>query len=344
MTKKHTLLPFLITAVVLFVSMVVSIAVGSVFIPLNTLADVLKQGLTGGHSALDPSGVFLKIITDLRVPRTLLLALTGAALAGSGGAYQGLFRNPLADPFLIGVSSGAGLGAVLAIMLPVTATMSGLMTVPAAAFAGAMLTVLVVVQLARVGKTVPTTNLILAGVAVNAFTSALTSALMIHSTGELRRALVWLMGGAVQTGWQPLLGVLPYMVIGLTGLVLVGHPLNVLQFGEEQAHQLGIRVQRVRWFTILLATLTTAAAVAFVGIIGFVGLVVPHIIRLTWGGDYRRLIPLSMLGGASLLLLTDVVARTVIAPQEIPVGIVTALVGGPFFLWVLHRSKAQNYW
>ena len=164
------------------------------------------------------------------------------------------------------------------------------------------------------------------------------------STGELRRALVWLMGGAVQTGWKPLLGVLPYMIIGMTGLVLVGHPLNVLQFGEEQAQQLGIRVQRVRWFTILLATLTTAAAVAFVGIIGFVGLVVPHIIRLTWGGDYRRLIPLSMLGGASLLLLTDVVARTVIAPQEIPVGIVTALVGGPFFLWVLHRSKAQNYW
>jgi iron complex transport system permease protein len=344
MPKKNTLLPFLVTAGVLVASILISIAVGSVFIPFNTLVDVLKQGLTGGQSALDPSGVFLKIITDLRIPRTLLLALAGAALAGSGGAYQGLFRNPLADPFLIGVSSGAGLGAVLAIMIPASNTMSGLMSVPAAAFAGALVTVLVVVQLARVGKTVPITNLILAGVAVNAFASALTSALMIHSTGELRRALVWLMGGAVQTGWKPLLGVLPYMIIGMTGLVLVGHPLNVLQFGEEQAQQLGIRVQRVRWFTILLATLTTAAAVAFVGIIGFVGLVVPHIIRLTWGGDYRRLIPLSMLGGASLLLLTDVVARTVIAPQEIPVGIVTALVGGPFFLWVLHRSKAQNYW
>jgi len=134
------------------------------------------------------------------------------------------------------------------------------------------------------------------------------------------------------------------MVVGLGGLVLIGHPLNVLQFGEEQAAQLGINVQRARWITILLATLSTAAAVAFTGIIGFVGLVVPHIIRLVWGSDYRRLIPLSMLGGASMLLLSDVVARTIIAPQEVPVGIVTALLGAPFFLWILKRSKAQNYW
>jgi iron complex transport system permease protein len=152
------------------------------------------------------------------------------------------------------------------------------------------------------------------------------------------------MGGAIMTGWSPILAVLPYMLIALAGLVLIGHPLNVLQFGEEQALQLGIRVQRARWITIALATLSTAAAVAFAGIIGFVGLVVPHIIRLLWGTDYRRLIPLSMLGGASLLLLTDVVARSLIAPQEIPVGIVTALLGAPFFLWVLKLAKAQNYW
>jgi len=134
------------------------------------------------------------------------------------------------------------------------------------------------------------------------------------------------------------------MVIGLTGLVLVGHPLNVLQFGEEQAQQLGIRVQRVKWITVLLATISTAAAVAFAGIIGFVGLVVPHIMRLLYGGDYRRLIPLSILGGGAMLLLMDVAARTVMAPQEVPVGIITSLFGAPFFLWVLKRSKSQNYW
>ncbi len=344
MQQKNTLSPFLITALILIASAVLSVAVGSVFIPLPTLWDVLRSGIQGTASALDPDGVYLKILSDLRLPRMLMLALVGAALAGSGGAYQGLFRNPLADPFLIGVSSGAGLGAVLAMLVRSPYTPSGLMSVPLAAFCGALLTVIIVALLARVGRTVPTTNLILAGVAVSSFASAVTSALMIHSTGELRRALVWLMGGAIMTGWSPILAVLPYMLVALTGLVLIGHPLNVLQFGEEQALQLGIRVQRARWITISLATLATAAAVAFAGIIGFVGLVVPHIIRLLWGGDYRRLIPLSMLGGASLLLLTDVVARSIIAPQEIPVGIVTALLGAPFFLWILKLSKAQNYW
>ncbi len=344
MRKQHTLPPYLIVVVILFAAALLSVAVGSVSIPLNTLGNVIVSALQQKPAALDPNGVYLKIITDLRLPHMLLLMLVGAALAGSGGAYQGLFRNPLADPFLIGISSGAGLGAVIAMLIKSPYTPAGLMRVPLAAFAGGVVTVFIVTMLARVGRTVPTTNLILAGVAVSSFTSALTSGLMIQSMGEVRRALVWLMGGSMMTGWQPLLGLLPYMVVGLGGLVLIGHPLNVLQFGEEQAAQLGINVQRARWITILLATLSTAAAVAFTGIIGFVGLVVPHIIRLVWGSDYRRLIPLSMLGGASMLLLSDVVARTIIAPQEVPVGIVTALLGAPFFLWILKRSKAQNYW
>jgi iron complex transport system permease protein len=344
MKHSRTLPPYLILAAILIASAVVSVAVGSVSIPLRTLGDVILSALRGAGSTLDPNGVYLKIITGLRLPHMLMLMLVGAALAGSGGAYQGLFRNPLADPFLIGISSGAGLGAVTVMLIRSPYEPGGVMTVPLAAFVGGVVTVVVVTMLARVGKTVPTTNLLLAGVAVSSFASALTSGLMIQSTGEVRRALVWLMGGAMMTGWQPLLGGAPYIALGLTGLVLIGHPLNVLQFGEEQAQQLGVRVQRVRWITILLATLATAAAVSFAGIIGFVGLVVPHIIRLVWGGDYRRLIPLSMLGGASMLLLADVAARTVIAPQEVPVGIVTALLGAPFFLWILKRSKAQNYW
>jgi len=278
MRKKNTFSPFLILTLILITSALLSIAVGSVFIPLPTLWEVVTSALRGTATALDADGVYLKILGDLRLPRMLMLTLVGAALAGSGGAYQGLFRNPLADPFLIGVSSGAGLGAVLAMLARSPHTQSGLLSVPLAAFCGAMLTVLIVTLLARVGRTVPTTNLILAGVAVSSFASAVTSALMIHSTGELRRALVWLMGGAIMTGWSPVLAVLPFMLIALTGLVLIGHPLNVLQFGEEQALQLGIRVQRARWVTIALATLATAAAVAFAGIIGFVGLVVGVVI------------------------------------------------------------------
>ncbi len=344
MTKKGPLRPFGLWVIVLLVAVVLSIVVGSVSISPGVLLDLVLSGVRGEPSALDPSGVYLKIVSELRIPRAVLLMLVGAALAGSGGAYQGLFRNPLADPFLIGVASGAGLGAVMAMLIDWPYNALGLLAIPAAAFLGAVLAVLVVAQLARVGKTVPTTNLILAGVAVSSFTSAVTSALMINSTGEVRRALVWLMGGVTRTGWEPVLGILPYMLIGLTGLILVGHPLNVLQFGDEQARQLGIRVQRVKWLTIILATLVTAAAVSFAGIIGFVGLVVPHIVRLLYGGDYRRIIPLSIIGGAAMLLLMDVVARTILAPQEVPVGIITSLLGAPFFLWVLKRSKSQNYW
>lgn len=344
MTKKGPLRPFGLWVIVLLVAVVLSIVVGSVSISPGVLLDLVLSGVRGEPSTLDPSGVYLKIISELRIPRAVLLMLVGAALAGSGGAYQGLFRNPLADPFLIGVASGAGLGAVTAMLIDWPYNALGLLAIPAAAFLGAVLAVLVVAQLARVGKTVPTTNLILAGVAVSSFTSAVTSALMINSTGEVRRALVWLMGGVTRTGWEPVLGILPYMLIGLTGLILVGHPLNVLQFGDEQARQLGIRVQRVKWLTIILATLVTAAAVSFAGIIGFVGLVVPHIVRLLYGGDYRRIIPLSIIGGAAMLLLMDVVARTILAPQEVPVGIITSLLGAPFFLWVLKRSKSQNYW
>ncbi len=223
-------------------------------------------------------------------------------------------------------------------------TTLGLMAIPFSAFIGAVLAVVIVSLMARVGNTIPTTNLILAGVVVSSFCTALSSLLMINASGDLRRALVWLLGGSTQTGWSPVLSVLPYALIGMGILLAVGNPLNVMQFGDEQASQLGIPVTRIRWLTIIAATLTTAAAVAYAGIIGFVGLIVPHIIRMLWGGDYRRLIPLSFLGGASLLLLTDTAARSLFAPQEIPVGIITALLGAPFFLFILRRSKSQNYW
>jgi len=325
---------------VLIVAILLSIAVGSVSIPFRDLLQILL----GEAQQVAETETFKTILYDLRLPRTALLALVGAALAGSGSAYQGIFRNPLADPYLIGVASGAGLGAVLAMSVQWPYTTTGLMAVPMAAFLGAMLTVLVVYELARVGKTLPTTNLILAGVAISSFANALTSFLMLRSTGELRRALVWLMGGAVQTGWESVLAILPYVVIGLGILLINSHALNVMQFGDEQAQQLGIPVQRVRRTVLVAASLTTAAAVSYAGVIGFVGLIVPHIVRLVWGGDYRRVMPLSILGGASFLLIADVVARVVMAPQEIPVGIITALVGAPFFLWILRRARQKYEW
>ena len=336
--------PYLITTLLLLLAIALSVAVGSVFIPFPTLGALFLSRLRGLNDPQELS-TFGVIVFSLRIPRTILIALAGAGLSGSGAAYQGLFRNPLADPYLIGVAAGAGLGAILAMNTGfATQSIFGLLAVPAAAFAGALLTVVIVYQLARVGRTLPTTNLILAGVAVSSFASALTSFLMLTSTGELRRAIVWLLGGATMSGWQPVIAMAPYILVGLGVLLNTGHALNVFQFGEEQAAQMGLPVGRLRRVIVIAASLTTAAAVSFAGVIGFIGLIVPHLVRFLWGGDYRRILPLSVILGAAVLLFADVLARVVLAPQELPVGIITALAGAPFFLWVLRRARQQAFW
>ncbi len=327
--------PLLSSFLFLFIALLLSLAIGSVFISPNELWQTLLGNGTDTAEA---------ILWKIRLPRTILISLTGAALGGSGAAYQGLFRNPLADPFLIGVASGAGLGAVIAMSIQWPYSFWGLMAIPFAAFLAALLTVFIVYLFARVGRTIPTTNLILAGVAFSSFATSLTSFLMIRSTSEVRRALGWLLGGASQSGWDAILALLPYLVIGLGVLTFSGHALNVLQFGDDQAQQLGLNVTRAKRIILIAASLATAAAVAFSGIIGFIGLIVPHLSRLWFGPDYRRLLPLSALGGATALLVCDILARILLAPQEIPVGIITALAGAPFFLWVLRRSKNQGYW
>ena len=327
--------PLLSTFFLLLIALLLSLAIGSIFLSPAELWNTLL----GRGSATSTS-----ILWRIRLPRTILIALTGAALGGSGATYQGLFRNPLADPFLIGVASGAGLGAVIAMSVKWPYSFWGLMAIPMAAFIAALLTVFIVYTLARVGQTVPTTNLILAGVAFSSFATSLTSFLMIRSTSEVRRALGWLLGGASLGGWTAILAITPYLVIGLGILILSSHALNLLQFGDEQAQQLGLNVGRTKRILLTASSLATAAAVAFSGIIGFIGLIVPHVMRLWFGPDYRRLLPLSILGGAIALLVSDVIARVVIAPQEIPVGIITSLAGAPFFLWILRRSKNQGFW
>jgi iron complex transport system permease protein len=328
--------PYFLSLLALAVMLILSLAIGSVFIPPAELLRALR--------GVGESETFRTILWNIRMPRTVLIAVVGAALAGSGAAYQGLFRNPLADPYLIGVASGAGLGAVLAMSINWPYTTLGLLAVPLAAFIASLLTVYLVYTFAHIGGSVPTTNLILAGVAVSSFATALTSFLMLRSTGEVRRAIGWLLGGVSLVSWDAILVLIPYLVLGLFALVLNGYALNLLQFGDDQATQMGLNVRRAKFIIIVAASLVTAAAVSFAGIIGFVGLVVPHVIRIWWGVDYRRLIPLSIICGASALLMADVIARVVISPQELPVGVVTALAGAPFFLWVLRRSKNQGLW
>jgi len=338
-TSSMNLRPYLLNLLFLLFAVLLSLVIGSVFIPPAALWQVLL-----GNTSTEPYKTFAFIVWNIRLPRTALITLAGAALGGSGAAYQGLFRNPLADPYLIGVASGAGLGAVAAMTIQWPYNYWGLMAIPMAAFVAGMLTVLVVYWLARMGNTVPTTNLILAGVAVSSFATALTSFLMLQSTGEVRRALGWLFGGISFSGWDAVLAMLPYILLSLGVLLFCGHALNLLQFGDEQAQQMGLPVNRARMIILVSASLATAGAVAFAGIIGFIGLVAPHVVRLIWGVDYRRILPLSILTGAAALLLADVLARVVLSPQELPVGLVTALAGAPFFLWVLRRAKNQGYW
>ena len=338
--KKFTAHPYLTSTTLLILVLLVSIMVGSVFIPVENIFRVL-----GNTISRTPTPDSLKSITailiKLRIPRVVLIALTGAALSGSGAAYQGLFRNPLADPYLIGVASGAGLGAVIAMSFNWPYKIGNMLLIPLAAFAGALFTVWLVTQLAKVRQTIPITNLILAGVAISSFFTAFTSLLMLFSDDELHRALSWLLGGGTISGWQPVISMLPYLLIGGTLLIFMGHPLNVLQFGEEQAQQLGMPVKTVQRVVIIAASLVSAAAVAYAGIIGFIGLIVPHAIRLIWTGNYKQLIPLSMINGATVLLISDMLARTVLSPRELPVGIITSMFGAPFFLWILRQSREK---
>ena len=318
------------------VVMVVTLAIGSTHIPLATLGNILlaKLPFIGVESTWASS--METIIFDIRLPRLLLAGLVGASLAVAGATYQGLFRNPLADPYLIGVAQGAALGAVTGFLLPVSWQAA---SIPLLAFAGALLAVAVVYSIARVGKTLPMTTLILAGVALGAFLAAITSYLMIASGDKLHGIISWLLGTFSLTSWWQVTMVIPYISVGIVVIWLHARPLNVMQLDEEQAQQLGINVERVKLILLGAATLITAAAVCFCGIIGFVGIIIPHAVRLIWGPDHRFLLPLSTLAGASFLILADTVARTLLAPTEIPVGVITAFLGAPFFLYLLRQKK-----
>lgn len=317
-----------------------SIGIGSVFIPPDMVVKILLSRLPFLSIYTDAPGTFQAILFDIRLPRVALVALTGAALATSGAAYQGLFRNPLADPYLIGVAAGAGLGAIAAIALrPESPFSASPFLVPLAAFVGALVTVTMVYQLGRVGRSTPTTTLILAGVAVGALATAVSTFIMLRVGQQMVHVMAFLLGGYSAAGWEAVVAITPFTALGFALMYLYARPLNLLLFDEEQAQHLGVNVGQVKLVIIVSATLTTAAAVAFSGLIGFVGLIVPHAARLVVGPDHRRLLPVAALGGAGFLMLADLLARTLIAPEELPLGVVTAFAGAPFFLFLLRRAK-----
>ena len=325
-------------AAVAALAAMVAASQGSVHIPLGAVVDMAAAQLPGVGASDHPSS-WNTILWQLRLPRVALALIVGAGLAMSGAAYQGLFKNPLADPYLVGVASGAGLAATIVLLAGVPLYFAGVGILPIAAFCGGIASVAIAYSVARSGQGTPLTTLILAGVAISALTASVTSLLMIRSDPDLRPVLSWLMGSFIAAEWSDSLVVLLYLAPSVCVLLGLARVLNVVQLSEEHASMLGVDVERVKIALIVAATLATSAAVSFTGLIGFVGLVAPHVVRILWGVDYRFIIPMSGLIGATFLVLADLMARTIVSPGELPVGVVTAFCGAPFFLYILMRRR-----
>lgn len=286
--------------------------------------------------ASDLSATQQAILWELRLPRVVLGGLVGAMLGIAGGAYQGVFRNPLADPYLLGVAAGAGLGATIII---VSATEANTALLPIAAFAGGTVAVAMTYAIGRSIGGRSATTIILAGVAVAAFFTALQTYLQQRNLETVRQVYTWILGRLTTTGWSEVLILLPYVVVSTVVLLFHRRLLDALSVGDAEADALGVPTGRVRAVVVVFATLGTAAAVAVSGLIAFVGLIVPHTVRLLVGASYRTLLPMSAVLGAAFLILADLTARTIASPAELPIGVITAFVGAPFFGLILRTSK-----
>jgi iron complex transport system permease protein len=343
-TSRSVVLTILAVALLLVVAL--SLSIGQLFIAPAELGALLAK--KAGWTSIETSAVHEAVLWSIRLPRILMTLLIGAALAVSGAALQGLFRNPLVEPGLIGVSSGAALAVVLLIvfggLFSITRETGGMQVwMPAAAFAGGLLTTVVVMRLAgQLGKT-NMAVLILGGVAVNALAGALMGlAIFYADENQLRTFTFWTLGDLGGATWRNLAVAGPVLLVATVGLLFFQQPLNAIAVGEAEAFHMGVDVEQVKRNIVLLSALAVGVSVSLAGTIGFVGLVVPHLVRVLFHSDHQMVLPASLLGGPLLLLLADLVARTVVAPSELPIGVVTALVGAPFFIFLLLRSKKSN--
>lgn len=323
----------------------ISVTVGPAGITIKEALALLVAKVPGLGSLVDISPypkTHQVIVYQVRAPRVVLAALVGGALAAVGTTFQGLFKNPMADPYVIGVSSGAALGAAVGIVTGFSRLL-GIWALPVAAFAGAALTTVLVYKLARVGNKLPVFNLLLAGVALSSFMTAIMSFLMILHARELAQIVYWTLGSFAGKDWSQVKVAAPVIVTGIAILWFFARELNAMLFGEETARTLGVDPEKMKKAILVVAAVTVSSAVAVSGTIGFVGLIVPHTVRLLTGPDHRFLLPCSVLVGGAFMVATDTFARVALAPTEIPVGIITALCGSPFFIYLLRKKKASVF-
>jgi len=318
----------------------ISVCIGSVNIPVLDLINIIYDKILGN---INPNSNFDVIIFKIRIPRVLLAGVVGFALGMSGSTYQGLFRNNLADPYLIGVASGAALGATIIIVSPIPLYFGVINLLPLGAFLGSILCVMLAYLISYQSDSLTLTTLLLAGIAISSVCGAITALLMLSSDPNIRPVLSWLFGSFTSARMEHVLLVLIYIIPSFLFILSFSKFINILQLGEDHAILLGVNVEYVKKGLIIAASLATAGAVSFCGLIGFVGLIAPHMVRLIWGTDYRYLIPLSSIVGAILLILADLVARTILGASELPVGLVTAFCGGPFFLFILRYQRKYRF-
>ncbi|HWR14378.1 MAG TPA: iron ABC transporter permease [Terriglobales bacterium] len=332
--RPSTAAAMLLLSALLVAAVIVASGLGAVRVPLRTMLRALVNPAESGDAAV--------ILFSLRLPRVLAAALAGAGLSATGVLFQGLFRNPLADPFVLGASGGAALGGALAVFIFPTLSIAGIGGSGLLAFAGALLTMVVVWNLARHNARFAIENMLLAGFAVGTILNAATSAFELRQEAANPGARIlsaWLYGQIGVPPWVQIVTVAVVMLCGIAFALPVARKLNTLALGEDYALQLGIQVKRVRLQVLIIGSLLTAMAVSLGGLIGFVGLLVPHFLRLILGPDHFKLLPVAAVGGAAFLVIADTVARTAVAPAELPVGILTAFIGGPAFLYLLNHRR-----
>ncbi len=340
---NHRLLILLALGAILLLCLLIAAALGAVSIPpLDIIKMTLNKAPTFDFFATwQPS--YETILFQIRLPRVIAGALVGAALASAGVLFQGLLRNPMADPYIIGTSAGAAFGATIAMMLPISLAFLSFGLVPIAAFFGALGAVLLVYNLARVGGKTPVVSMLLAGFAVSAMLTAVMFFMVTLSgrTELLHNVYSFLMGSISVSGWNKIIIVAPLIIGGIIAARLLAFRLNAFALGEEGAAYLGIDVERDKLLVLALGSLLTAAAVSISGLVGFVGLVVPHAMRLLFGPDHRILLPTAAIFGGAFVVLADLLARTMLSPREIPLGILTAIIGAPFFIYLLRRTRRE---
>jgi len=322
---------------------VLSVAIGSVFIPITDIWDIIRHKASGatlpGH--IDPASV--SILWNLRLPRTLLAFIAGAALSVSGAVMQSVLRNPLASSYTLGVSSGASLGAGIVILFGASIPLAGMFTLPLTGFVFGLGTMLLAIAFAsRIDGRMENNTIILTGMVFSLFVNAITSLMSALAREQIQRLVFWQMGSFAMKDWLVVLVLLPIILVGTVYVVHFNRELDMMTFGEEQAKTMGVNLKRVKWILLITAAALTGSTIAFVGVIGFVDLVAPHIVRRLFGSSHRYVIPMSAVFGGSFMVVCDLVARSIASPSELPVGVVTALIGAPFFAYIFFSRRNRR--